>query len=94
VPKVTRKGGGSALPWKTTLFRDIVAGAVAEASRGGIPVTVKMRLGIDDEHLTYLEAGRLAEAEGWPPLRCMPARHRSTTPGRPTGRRSHASRRP
>ena len=64
VPKVTRKGGGSALPWKTTLFRDIVAGAVDEASRGGIPVTVKMRLGIDDEHLTFLEAGRLAEAEG------------------------------
>lgn len=64
VPKVTRKGGGSALPWKTTLFRDIVAGAVAEASRGGIPVTVKMRLGIDDEHLTYLDAARIAEAEG------------------------------
>ncbi|GMA20039.1 tRNA dihydrouridine synthase DusB [Arsenicicoccus piscis] len=64
VPKVTRKGGGSALPWKTTLFRDIVAGAVREAGRGGLPVTVKMRKGIDDDHLTYLEAGRIAEGEG------------------------------
>ena len=64
VPKVTRKGGGSALPWKTTLFRDIVAGAVREAGRGGLPVTVKMRKGIDHDHLTYLEAGRIAEGEG------------------------------
>ncbi len=62
VPKVTRKGGGSALPWKTGLFRDIVAAAVREA--GDIPLTVKMRKGIDDEHLTYLEAGRIAEGEG------------------------------
>ena len=62
VPKVTRKGGGSALPWKTGLFRSIVAAAVREA--GDIPLTVKMRKGIDDEHLTYLEAGRIAEGEG------------------------------
>ncbi len=64
VPKVTRKGGGSALPWKADLFRDIVRGAVTAASRGGIPVTVKMRKGIDDDHLTYLQAGRTAEQEG------------------------------
>ena len=64
VPKVTRKGGGSALPWKTSLFADIVRGAVAEASAGGVPVTVKMRVGIDADHVTYLEAGRIAEAEG------------------------------
>jgi len=62
VPKVTRKGGGSALPWKTALFRDIVGSAVRAA--GDIPLTVKMRKGIDDEHLTYLEAGRIAEGEG------------------------------
>ncbi|MGI4895140.1 MAG: tRNA-dihydrouridine synthase, partial [Janthinobacterium lividum] len=36
VPKVTRKGGGAALPWKADLFRRIVAGAVAEASKGGL----------------------------------------------------------
>ncbi|MBD2760144.1 tRNA dihydrouridine synthase DusB [Yimella sp. cx-573] len=64
VPKVTRKGGGSALPWKTELFRGIVHNAVREASVRGIPVTVKMRKGIDDDHLTFLEAGRIAEGEG------------------------------
>lgn len=64
VPKVTRKGGGGALPWKTDLFRDIVRTAVREAAPYGIPVTVKMRMGIDPQHLTYLEAGRIAEGEG------------------------------
>jgi nifR3 family TIM-barrel protein len=64
VPKVTRKGGGAVLPWKTDLFRSIVRAAVREAASGGIPVTVKMRKGIDDEHLTYLDAARIAEAEG------------------------------
>ncbi|WP_036319127.1 tRNA dihydrouridine synthase DusB [Microbacterium indicum] len=62
VPKVTRKGGGSALPWKLDLFRDIVGGAVDAA--GDVPVTVKMRKGIDDDHLTYLDAGRIAEEVG------------------------------
>ena len=62
VPKVTRKGGGSALPWKTDLFRAIVEQAVEAA--GDIPLTVKMRKGIDDDHLTYLEAGRIAEGAG------------------------------
>jgi nifR3 family TIM-barrel protein len=62
VPKVTRKGGGSALPWKRDLFAAIVAQAVRQAK--GRPVTVKMRKGIDEDHLTYLEAGRIAEAEG------------------------------
>ena len=64
VPKVTRKGGGSALPWKRDLFAAIVAQAVRQADAGRVPVTVKMRKGIDDDHLTYLEAGRIAEAEG------------------------------
>ncbi len=64
VPKVTRKGGGSALPWKTDLFTAIVGQAVRAASVGGVPVTVKMRVGIDADHQTYLEAGRIAEAEG------------------------------
>ncbi|HOB80289.1 tRNA dihydrouridine synthase DusB [Ornithinibacter sp.] len=64
VPKVTRKGGGAALPWKTELFRSIVAAVVREASPYSVPVTVKMRVGIDAEHITYLEAGRIAEAEG------------------------------
>jgi nifR3 family TIM-barrel protein len=62
VPKVTRKGGGAALPWKLGLFRDIVEGAVKAA--GDIPLTVKMRKGIDSNHLTYLEAGKAAEGAG------------------------------
>ncbi len=64
VPKVTRKGGGAALPWKTGLFRAIVARAVREAAPYGVPVTVKMRVGIDDEHVTYLDAARIARDEG------------------------------
>ncbi|AEG44688.1 tRNA dihydrouridine synthase DusB [Isoptericola variabilis] len=64
VPKVTRKGGGSALPWKKQLFTDIVRAAVEAAEPHGVPVTVKMRKGIDDDHLTYLEAGQIAESLG------------------------------
>lgn len=63
VPKVTRKGGGSALPWKRDLFAAIVTGAVHVAD-GRVPVSVKMRKGIDDDHLTYLEAGRIAADAG------------------------------
>lgn len=64
VPKVTRKGGGAALPWRRRLFERIVRGAVAAATPAGVPVTVKMRMGIDDDHLTYLEAGRVAQDAG------------------------------
>jgi nifR3 family TIM-barrel protein len=64
VPKVTRKGGGSALPWKKDLFRAIVGAVVEEGAKRDIPVTVKMRKGIDDEHLTYLDAALAAEQEG------------------------------
>jgi len=64
VPKVTRKGGGAALPWKTDLFRAIISHAVIEATPYGVPVTLKMRKGIDSDHLTFLEAGRIAEGEG------------------------------
>jgi nifR3 family TIM-barrel protein len=62
VPKVTRKGGGAALPWKLGLFRDIVTRAARAA--GDVPLTVKMRKGIDADHLTYLDAGRIAEDAG------------------------------
>jgi nifR3 family TIM-barrel protein len=64
MPKVTRRGGGAAIPFKRRLFADIVSSAVRAAEPAGIPVTVKFRIGIDDEHLTYLDAGRIAEAEG------------------------------
>ncbi|MFD1543353.1 tRNA dihydrouridine synthase DusB [Nonomuraea guangzhouensis] len=62
VPKVTRRGGGSALPYKRNLLRRILREAVANA--GPLPVTMKMRKGIDDDHLTYLDAGRIAVEEG------------------------------
>jgi nifR3 family TIM-barrel protein len=62
VPKVTRRGGGSALPYKRHLLRAILAEAVGNA--GGLPVTMKMRKGIDDDHLTCLDAGRIGVQEG------------------------------
>src|SRR4051794_7694076 len=62
VPKVTKLGAGAALPVHRVLLRDIVRAAVHAA--GAVPLTVKMRKGIDDETLTYLEAGRIIEGEG------------------------------
>ena len=64
VPKVTRRGGGSALPWRRKLFGRIVRQAVEAAAPSGIPVTIKMRKGIDDDHLTYVEAGLIAQDAG------------------------------
>jgi nifR3 family TIM-barrel protein len=64
VPKVTRKGGGGALPWKRGLLGDILEQAVAAAAPYDVPVTMKTRKGIDDEHLTYLDAGRIAQEAG------------------------------
>jgi nifR3 family TIM-barrel protein len=62
VRKVTRRGGGAAIPWKRRLLRDLVRAAVDHA--GAVPVTVKFRIGIDDAHPTFLDAGRIAEGEG------------------------------
>jgi nifR3 family TIM-barrel protein len=62
VPKVTRKGGGSALPVRRALLLQIVRAAVAAA--GPVPVTIKFRMGIDDGLLTHLPTGRIAEDEG------------------------------
>jgi nifR3 family TIM-barrel protein len=64
VPKVTKRGGGAALPYKRRLFGQIVAAAVRATEGSGIPVTVKFRIGIDDDHHTHLDAGRIAESEG------------------------------
>lgn len=62
VPKVTKRGGGSALPWKRDLFEAICAEAVRRA--GDVPVTVKIRKGINEDHETYLESARIAEGVG------------------------------
>jgi nifR3 family TIM-barrel protein len=78
VPRVTRKGGGAAVPWKRRLFEQIVRAAVEVASPVGIPVTVKMRIGIDDDHVTYLDAGRTAQDAGvaWVALHARTAAQR------------------
>jgi nifR3 family TIM-barrel protein len=60
VPKVTKRGGGAALPYKRKLFSAIVEASVKAASKYGMPVTVKMRVGIDHEHHTYREAAMSA----------------------------------
>jgi nifR3 family TIM-barrel protein len=62
VPKVTRRGGGAAIPLKPNLLRNIVRAAVANAER--VPVTIKFRLGVSNNHMTFLTSGRVAEEEG------------------------------
>jgi nifR3 family TIM-barrel protein len=76
VKKITSKGGGSAIPWKRRLFGAIVRAAVDNAA--GLPVTVKMRKGIDDDHLTYVEAGLTAQDAGvaWVALHARTAAQR------------------
>ena len=71
VPKVTKKGGGAALPWKKDLFKEILKSAVDTANTvtkklnlKSVPITVKMRMGIDEEHLTYIEAAKTAVEVG------------------------------
>jgi nifR3 family TIM-barrel protein len=64
VPKVTRKGGGAALPYKRDRLRQILTATVQAAARYGVPVTIKTRIGIDRDHQTFLDAGRIAEECG------------------------------
>ncbi len=71
VRKVTRKGGGAAIPVKPRLLANIVRAAVTHAER--VPVTIKVRLGIDETLLTYERAGRIAEEEGCAAI-CLHAR--------------------
>ena len=62
VRKVTRRGGGAAIPLKPNLLRAIVRAAVGAA--GHVPVTIKFRIGIDERLSTFRDAGRIAEEEG------------------------------
>lgn len=64
VPKVTRRGGGSALPWKVDLYQELIHRVVSVCEPAGIPVTAKFRVGIDHDHETMLDAGRIAQEEG------------------------------
>jgi nifR3 family TIM-barrel protein len=78
VKKITSKGGGSAIPYKRKLFASIVKAAVDTAEPAGIPVTIKMRKGIDDDHLTFVEAGLIAQDSGvkWVALHARTAAQR------------------
>jgi nifR3 family TIM-barrel protein len=62
VRKVTRRGGGAAIPVKPRLLAAIVRAAVQNA--GKVPVTIKFRIGIDDTIITHLDAGHIGESEG------------------------------
>src|SRR3954470_22351621 len=62
VRKVTSKGGGAAIPAKPRLLASIVRAAVQSA--GAVPVTIKFRIGIDDQVITHLDAGRVGQEEG------------------------------
>jgi nifR3 family TIM-barrel protein len=64
VPKVTRKGGGAALPYKRDRLRMILTATVKAAATYAVPVTIKTRIGIDHDHQTFLDAGRIAEQSG------------------------------
>nr|WP_275588401.1 tRNA dihydrouridine synthase DusB [Microlunatus panaciterrae] len=64
VPKVTRKGGGAALPYKRDRLAAILRETVKAGERYRVPVTMKTRMGIDEDHLTFLDAGRIAQEAG------------------------------
>ena len=64
VPKVTRRGGGGALPWKRDRLVAILEATVRAAAPYGVPVTIKTRIGIDADHVTFLDAGRIAAEAG------------------------------
>ncbi|CAB4365357.1 unannotated protein [freshwater metagenome] len=62
--KVTRKGGGAAVPAKPNLLRAILRSAVAAAAPYGVPITIKFRKGLYDSLLTHVTTGRIAAEEG------------------------------
>jgi nifR3 family TIM-barrel protein len=62
VRKVTRKGGGAAIPARPKLLARIVRAAVGAA--GNVPVTLKFRMGVDDTLRTDASSGRVAQEEG------------------------------
>ena len=82
-------------PGKRRLFAADRRAAWSTAAAGGMPVTIKMRKGIDDDHLTYLEAGRIAQEAGRRRGRpARPHRRAALLRARPTGTRSPRSSRP
>lgn len=62
VPKITKGCDGSALLKDTALLREILEAMVAVVPDR--PVTVKMRLGWDDDHRNHVEVAKIAEDAG------------------------------
>jgi nifR3 family TIM-barrel protein len=62
--KVTRKGGGAAVPAKPRLLAAIVGAAVRAAAPYGVPVTAKFRVGLWDGLRTDLRTGRICADAG------------------------------
>jgi nifR3 family TIM-barrel protein len=62
--KVTRKGGGAAVPAKANLLRAIVRAAVRAAAPCGVPVTAKFRMGLWETWPTHVRTGLICAEEG------------------------------
>ncbi|MEA2031830.1 MAG: tRNA dihydrouridine synthase DusB [candidate division Zixibacteria bacterium] len=62
VKKVVRKNGGAAVLKDMILTEEIMQATVEGAN--GLPVSIKIRTGWDDENPVFLEVGRIAERVG------------------------------
>ena len=85
VPKVTRRGGGSALPWKTDLFREIIQRVVKVCSAANIPVTAKIRVASITAMRRSWKPATSRRRRGARPSRCTPAPRRNTMAAIRTG---------
>ena len=57
VKKIFSSGDGSALMRDTTLAAKITASVKEVCQKHGVPLSVKFRLGVDEEHMNYCEFG-------------------------------------
>jgi len=62
--KVTRRGGGAAVPARPELLRAVLRAAISNAAPYGVPVTAKFRMGLFDDWLTHLRTGEVCADEG------------------------------
>ena len=62
--KVTRRGGGAAVPARPELLRAVLRAAVTNAAPYGVPVTAKFRMGLFDDWLTHTRTGEVCAEEG------------------------------
>jgi tRNA-dihydrouridine synthase len=61
VPKVTRRGGGSAIPWKLDLLEQMLSEMRRITNDFGLKLSAKYRIGIDDQHTTFIDALKISE---------------------------------